>query len=218
MHFLRLALNLGVDEDVVDPQFALGDVWNWGRVGSGGIIGGCETDVLQDLVGLSELHGDESLTVGDGDGGDGKSGVLVEPEQKGHPQVKSGLLSLRGLKSVEERNSLTNSGSASAGGLAEALVGLLLADKTIPTNALVGGNKEGIMEGVDIAVILIQRVSVNGELGVANQTLTNGVTVGQKGVTGGRIVGGHGSKSHVQNHIMEEISKLHCGEVPFHYP
>lgn len=185
MHFLRLALNLWVHEDVVDPQFALGDVRNGGRVSSWGVIGGGETDVLKDLVGLSELNGDETLTVGDGDGGDGKSGVLVEPEQKGHPQVKSGLLGLGGLVSIEERHSLADSGSTSSGNIAEALVGLLLADQTIPTNALVGGNKEGIMESINIAVILIQRVSVDGELGVSDQALTNSVTVGQEGVSRG---------------------------------
>jgi len=145
------------------------------------------------------------------------------PEEEGDPKIKLTLSGLRGLGSII--NLLTNADtgtttSASVGSkdISETLMGNLLTNITIPTNALVRGNEEVIVEVKNVRIVLVKRVSIDSELNLLAKTLTNIVNISKKFITRSRMSSGvvpissvgsiYGTKLDVENHVVEEVTEL----------
>jgi hypothetical protein len=219
-------VDLRVHEDVVDVELAEEDIRNRDGVGGGSIQRGIlSMKVLEDVLGGSQSKGDETLTVGDGHGGDSKARVLVEPEDQRDPEVKLGLNRLGGLRTVGELEELTDTSTTPvtardgvAVDIGVTLKGYLLANIAVPTNLLVGGNEELLVEVENLRVVLIQRVTVDIELNLLAEGLTQVVNVSKElttlsGVSSGispviSIQSGDGAKLDVEHHIMEEVTEL----------
>jgi hypothetical protein len=146
------------------------------------------------------------------------------PEEEGNPELKSTLGGLGGLRTIENLETETDTSTAtgtSVGGedILITLVGDLLTDVAVPAGALVGGNEEVIVEVQDIGIILIKRISVDSELNLGAQSLTDEVNVCEELITSRGIglgigpiasVGGIDSaKDDVENHVIEEVTELH---------
>src|SRR6185369_11301955 len=152
-----------------------------------------------DIINIGKINGNESLTIRNGNGGDGQSGILVEPEQQGNPPILNGLGGLRGLGTIHNETHLasvvrgvnrcalgsstvdiqkTDSGSTirassgNGGELSEGLNGDFLADQSLPTSQFAGSNSELLVEHNSFRSIVIQRVSVDFELNLGEQSLT----------------------------------------------
>lgn len=105
----------------------------------------------------------------------------------------------------------------------ETLVGDFLTNITIPANALVGGDEEVIVEVKNVGVILIERVTVNSELNLLAETLTDVVDIGKELITASGIgsrsvpvssVGSiDGTKLDVEDHVVEEVTELRDGKL-----
>lgn len=151
------------------------------------------------IIGRSEINGNEALTVWNRHGGDGQSGILVEPEQQRNPPVLHGLSGLRSLGAVNNKAHLagvvrsvdgrtSGSGtininktngrgtiggrSADGGEAGESLNRDFLTDKALPTGQLAGSNAELLVEHNGLRSVIIKGVSVNLELNLGEQALT----------------------------------------------
>jgi len=102
---------------------------------------------------------------------------LIEPEQKGNPQVNGGLNGLRGLGTVVNLDLFTDTGTSASTGLNETAIRQLLSHATVPTNALVGLNEELLVHVVNFGIVLIKRVSVHGKLNVLDEGLSEEVYI-----------------------------------------
>ncbi len=217
-------VDLGIHEDVVNEELASNDVGNRDGLSAGSVLSGIVgMQMLEELISTGEGDVNETLTVGDRNGGDGEATVAIKPEEKGDPEIKLRLSGLGGLGTIVDILTKADTGTtttASVGGknVGETLVGNLLTNITVPTNALVGGNEEVIVEVENVRIVLIKRVTVDGELNLLAETLTDIVNISKKLITIGGVSSGvvpissigsiYSTKLDVENHIIEEVTKL----------
>ena len=71
------------------------------------------------------------------------------------------------------------------------------------------------MHVVDVIVVLIQRVSVHGELNSLDKLLSKVGNVSDETSSVVSVIGSDLSESDVENHIMEEVTKLRDGKLNF---
>lgn len=224
-------VDLRVNEDVVNVELASLDVRDGHGVSAGAVKSGIEgVNVLENISSAGEGKIDEALTVGDRDGGDSKTRITVEPEEEGNPELDLRLNGLRSLRAVNEVLNLANTGTttmAARGGIAvnlrETLPGDLLGNVTVPTNSLVGGNEELLVEVLDIRVVLIKRVTVNRHTHALNKALAKIINIGKQLLTTSgvssrvniviSIKSSDATKDNVEDHVVEEITKLRNREL-----
>jgi hypothetical protein len=206
-------VDFGIHEDVVDEQLAHVHVRNRGRVVTGGIINGRVSNVLENLVGVSKSNVNKSLTVRDGHGRDGQTRILVKPEQEGHPQVKLRLNGLRGLRTGVDLNLLAHTSTTSKTRVHETIIRDLLSHVALPADTLIRRDEELLVHVVHIRVVLIKRVSVHGELNILDKGLSEVVDVTEVTVRVVGVISGDSAELKMENHIMEEISKLRNREL-----
>lgn len=166
---------------------------------SGKTKGNVTSGSSDDIIGGSEIDSDKALTIRNRHGGDGKAGILVEPEQQRNPPVLHGLSGLRSLGAVNNETHLagvvsgvdgrasssstvdvkkTNSGSTiggstrNGGEVSESLNRDFLTDKALPTGQLTGSNAELLVEHNGLRSVIIKGVSVNLELDLGEKAFT----------------------------------------------
>lgn len=151
---------------------------------------------------------DEALAVRDRNRGNRETSVLVEPEEQRNPHIKSGLGGLGCLRAnthvlkltraqagVDRRNrrgGTTNSGNQShvvstedRGALNRAQVRIalnrdFLTDQTLPAGELAGRNLELLVQVGGLILVVIERVTVNLELDLLEETLTGVLAITNK--------------------------------------
>jgi len=72
-------VDLGIDEDVVDPELAKVNVRDWDGIRSWVVASGINgVQALQELVGVRESYVNEALTIGNGDAWDRKTTIFID--------------------------------------------------------------------------------------------------------------------------------------------
>jgi hypothetical protein len=229
-------VNLRINKDVVNVKL---DTLKIGRRGDETTIGDVGTspdlsvspsgwvstrNLTSELSSCSQLKGDETLTVRDGDRRDRKTRILVAPEEK--RDEKLDIVSLdtrRRLKTIATyhlgtvRNvSGRNIATLPIRLIEETRLDILLSDTSVPSKLLVRLDRKLTMVIDSIASVLIKRVAINLELNILKETLTRVSTPTNKILPAGGNLGVIGITGRedgllndgMNNHIIEEITEL----------
>lgn len=205
-------------EHVVDVKIKSRDLWRRkcrsGEIGSGGAR--IDNSVV-DVLGRREAERNETLTVWDRHRRESKARIRVEPEEKWYPKLKIVMRFFVRLVTIEDL-SLSVSSDWSSGEIHRrkswgSLSTGLLAHATLPGWELILRDAELTVENVGFAGVGINRVGVNFEVDLVEDTLTRVVTVAVENTigvvrfgTGER--GRRSTNDNVGDHVSEEIAVL----------
>lgn len=172
---------------------------------------------MVDVLRLGKAERDETLTVRNRDRRERKASIGVEPEEKRNPESEVLVRGLVGLVAVVYFSlNVRSDWSSSVAVLLKSGRGLsrdLLAHATLPGRELVLWDSELTVEYVRFARVRVDRVRVDLEADLVEDTLTRVLTVAVKNnvrsvSSGTSERSGRSANDNVGNHVSEEITVL----------
>ena len=170
-----------------------------------------------DVASLREAERNETLTIRYSDGRKGKASILVEPEELGNPEVKIRMRGLVSLVAVEDlRDRVARYGSRRYLRIRDSRAGIttiILTHAAIPSSALILRDTELTVEDIRVARVAIEKVRVDLEASLIEETLTRVLAVAVEDYIRSRsgrtsVRGRGGRDDNVGDHISEEITIL----------
>lgn len=217
-------VNIGMDEDVIDIEIEVsesGSRYNW--CAERGCRCGVD-DGAKELRRTGELDANESLTVRDADRWDGEARVRVEPEEEWDHEfevVVSRLVRLVAVIVLERGARIVWPNSRRRVGVV-AVHGInreFLTHVAEPANFLTLADAELTVHVVDIRGVLIERIAVDIEADLLEETFAWEVAPAVHGTINQRVSRGacerdsRGGNLDVDNHITEEVAELRDREL-----
>lgn len=214
-------MNIGLYEDVVNVKIKVSERRS-GDSGGSEARGRESTGVnyrAEKLLRSGKIDVNETLAVRDADRRDRKARVRVEPEKERDEHLKIFVGALVRLVTivVAERSTGVLGGDRRLRVimvLVHSIDREFLAHVLEPANTLRLADAELAVDVVRIRVVLIERVTVDIERNLLEETLTREIAPAEKGVITGAVSSGtsegSGGRVHldVDNHIVEEITEL----------
>jgi hypothetical protein len=216
-------VNLGVDENVVNVKLSAGERGDTAAESlnngirsattlTGEERGRAAVDGAKHLLDGSEVNIDETLTLGNGDGGDGKADILVEPEHERNEHLELTLSGLGSLGTVGKGDGRSPGVGSSSGLIKVSLISNLLTHAALVGRELVGLDRVLAVSSVGIRRVLIKRVTVDLNLSLLEKALSGEIAITNSRGVGAENTSDRGSlnlvQHNVETHVAEEIAEL----------
>jgi hypothetical protein len=220
-------MNIGENEDVVDVKISASESGDTAASSLNNGISSATTLTREEsnvtaingakhLLDGSEINIDETLTLGNGDGSDGKADILVEPEHKRNEHLELALSGLGSLGTIGKGNGGSPGVVSGSGLIKVSLISDLLTHAALVGSELVGLDGILALSSVGVREILIKGVTVDLNLGPLEETLSGVVAITKSRGVGSRRAGSSPrSRSspdliqhNVKTHVAEEIAEL----------